>query len=738
MKYNILKITLFAFALSMLASCVDDAKLEYGVTKPQSIAQMEYLNDYAVLKSYIDRTKNPDFKLGSGVLANDFNSLGLVYRLTSTNFDEITAGNAMKYSSCVADNGTMNFSTVEKFVQTAKAAGISIYGHTLCWHAQQNNNYLNGLLTDKEIEVDPNNADNALLMKTPQANANVWDWQIYCMLPEPLVIGNEYTISIRLKASAPTEIPFWPNTADGSGVQYLSSFVAGEQWSTSSITFTANIAIQKLVFSFGKFAGDLYFDDVTLKAKGSETNLISNSSFDDEDLSNWSKPSWHSYSFKIESLSPGPSTWWTNLVSNSNCESDDVSCFFATEAGNGPKAATFSALGTGAGGTGRAIVVQSSDNATNDWDTQFFVKVPHEFKEGEAYQFSMKVKASRDGTIDSQAHKNPGGYLHWSMVGSPSVTTEWKEYTNTGTISSSQAGMNTIAFNLAKNKLATTYYFDDITFEIEESGNSIPLTPEEKADTLTWALDNWVKGMLTACDGYVKAWDAVNEPLSGSDANGDGLYDLQSATNSNDASNNFYWQDYLGPDYVRTVVKLARQYGPENMKLFINDYNLESDWDDNKKLKSLIKWIERWEQDGTKIDGIGTQMHVSYYMNATTQKSKEDHVVKMFQLLKESGKLVKISELDMGLIDEKGNNVLTENVTEEQHKAMSNYYKFIIEKYFEIIPVAQRYGITQWATMDSPTNSSWRKGQPIGLWDLNYSRKHTYAGFADGLSNGSK
>lgn len=72
----------------------------------------------------------------------------------------------------------------------------------------------------------------------------------------------------------------------------------------------------------------------------------------------------------------------------------------------------------------------------------------------------------------------------------------------------------------------------------------------------------------------------------------------------------------------------------------------------------MIKWIERWESDGvTKIDGIGTQMHVSYYMNSTTQKSKEDHIVKMFNLLKESGKLVKISELDMGIIGEDGNSI---------------------------------------------------------------------------------
>jgi len=31
-------------------------------------------------------------------------------------------------------------------------------------------------------------------------------------------------------------------------------------------------------------------------------------------------------------------------------------------------------------------------------------------------------------------------------------------------------------------------------------------------------------------------------------------------------------------------------------------------------------------------------------------------------------------------------------------------------------------------------SSFWRAGEPIGLWDLNYYRKHAYAGYADGLA----
>ena len=74
-------------------------------------------------------------------------------------------------------------------------------------------------------------------------------------------------------------------------------------------------------------------------------------------------------------------------------------------------------------------------------------------------------------------------------------------------------------------------------------------------------------------------------------------------------------------------------------------------------------------------------------------------------------------------------------MTFEQHKQMAEFYKFIIKKYFEIIPASQRYGITQWAPTDSPENSHWRKGEPIGIWTEDYQRKPAYGGFADGLQN---
>ncbi|SFE06541.1 carbohydrate-binding CenC domain protein [Thermophagus xiamenensis] len=64
-------------------------------------------------------------------------------------------------------------------------------------------------------------------------------------------------------------------------------------------------------------------------------------------------------------------------------------------------------------------------------------------------------------------------------------------------------------------------------------------------------------------------------------------------------------------------------------------------------------------------------------------------------------------------------------------------YQFVVEKYFEIIPPQQRYGITVWSPTDSPEGSSWRENQPIGLWTIDYVRKPAYAGFAEGLAGSS-
>ena len=742
------------FGLALLfisASCADDKFVDFKTEKPESIAQYEYLNTYDALKTYIDRSTHPNFKLGVGVAANDFLKGEMVRSVAVANFDEVVAGNAMKYASIVADDGSMDFGTVTKFVEAAKTSGLTVYGHTLCWHSQQNNKWLNSLIANKPKPVDPSSVNRVLHIVAGEPKDNVWDWEIYYDLDNVLEIGKQYTLTLRIKGSNPGAFSFWPGMKDGSNTHYgFPECTSGEGWIDNTIVFTPTSSIDRLRFCFGKLGGDLYFDDVVLKADGSEANLLVNSSFDEDDISHWTTVSWMGLSYGVEELGESGSTvWFESIITNGDAEGEDVSCFYATEDGKGgPYAAPIGETGTGADGVGRAFIVKSADNPAEDHSTQFFVKANTVLKEGDICKLSFKYKADKAAGSDSQTHKKPGEYIFYDAGVSVNFTTQWQKFEKEFTVTEQMVTnegvqpFQTIAWNLAKFKEANTYYFDDIEFGIQKKAEGIPLTPEEKKEVLTNELERWIKGMMEACGGSVTAWDVVNEPISGGGDDGNGNYALQSATNPDDngvGGQNFYWQDFLGDDYVRIPIKFARKYFAENggnsgdLKLFINDYNLESWWDNNKKVKSLIK---RWESDGeTKIDGIGTQMHVSYILNEADQKKQEESIVNMFELLAASGKLIKITELDMGIVEKAfGEGIKTELVTFEQYQKMSDFYKFIIQKYFEIIPVAQQYGITQWAATDSSADSGWRKGQPIGLWDLNYNRKHTYAGFADGLA----
>lgn len=112
------------------------------------------VNDYNYLKTYVDRAAHPGFKLSGALDVNEFhNNRNHLRDTVSAHFDEIVAGNAMKYGSVVNGGGNMDFSRVKQFVSDAKAAGLTIYGHTLAWHSQQQPGYLLGLMKDKELDV---------------------------------------------------------------------------------------------------------------------------------------------------------------------------------------------------------------------------------------------------------------------------------------------------------------------------------------------------------------------------------------------------------------------------------------------------------------------------------------------------------------------------------------------------------------------------------------------------------
>ena len=711
------QILVSALGAMLLASCADHFDQNFETVRPGKEAQYGYLEQYDALKEYIkDR---PNFHLGIGTAVDEYNKKELVYALTNSNFNETVAGNAMKMSSCVADDGSMNFDKVSEYVKNATDAGLSVYGHTLAWHAQQPNKYLNGLIADKEL---PPAGDNpGLIITSGDPKANTWDYEIYYDLDEPLKAGKTYKISLNVRGTNPGTIDFWPGKKDGSATQYgAGSFTVAESAVDNEFSFTPNADIDRMRFCFGKVGGTLYFDNFILKEKGSDHNIVVNSTFDEDDISHWTKVSWVPISYKIGNVAGAAAVDIENEV-HKRTYTDGSFPFFAM--GCEPP------------------VVNGAIHfvPTGDW-SQFFVMSGSENRLSEGnYVVYLDMTSSKAASGVELTMQNGWGGSAQAITVSVPVS----------------AGRQTVKLPMP-NIVGGDYDIilkpqtADATLDVHsvkvcqvKKSNTKPLTDEEKKEILTPVLQNWIYGMMEATEGKVKAWDVVNEAISGTDKDGDGFYDLQSATrgtvSADDAKNNFYWQDYLGDlEYVRTAVAAARKGfadaggNPEELKLFINDYNLETAND--QKLKSLIHWIGEWEKDGvTKIDGIGSQMHVTCSMDPAKQKENEEAYVNMLNLMVDSHMLVRISELDMGLADKDGNLVNTTDMTEEEHKAMRAYYEFIVKNYLKIVPKDQQWGICQWCATDSPANSGWRAGLPVGLWDLDYYRKHTYAGFAVGL-----
>ena len=707
----------------VLGSCADWDDWKYDVEKPQTIAQYEYLNDYAPLKENLDRSAHPGFKVSGALGVDEFNQQGPLFRLAAHNFDEIVAGNAMKMASCVNDEGVMDFSKVSSFVSAAEDAGLTVYGHALAWHAQQPRKWLEKLIADKELDVDPGQKTFTELSRQTYQDGKfpfyqmgcapdvingsihfvpTGDWsQFFCMTGCSMKAGN-YVAILHIKSTKDGKISFTAQNGWGAEAQKITQkfTVKANEWVDAEVALND---IQGGNYDFvllpETFDGTLDLQSVTIGQYESPAMEVEQE-------------------VKHQTYQDGPFPYY-----QMGCAPDVIN--------------------------GSIHFVP-----TGDW-SQFFCVSGAALTPGN-YAVDVEIKSTKAGNIKMKVQNGWGADAE-NCEGRVALKEGWTTARFKMTL---EQGGN-YDFILQPETFDATLDLKSVTVKKIVKTNSIPLTPKEKSDTLTWAMNKWISGMMQATEGKVKAWDLINEAISGG-GNVNGFYALQTEATSEHNPQDFYWQDYFTPEMYGPIVEKAARDAyaavegtkPEDLKLFINDYNLESDWDDNKKVKSLVYWIKVWETKGqelgwnTKIDGIGSQMHISYYENPKTLESKKKAIQNMLMIMAETGKLVRISEIDMGYIgvDKDGNDLKVGTTTAQleklpieervaKEKAMAEHYKWIIEQYFKIVPVKQQYGICQWCLTDAPTNSGWRPGKPVGLWNLNYQRKPAYGGFADGLAN---
>lgn len=784
MKIN--KIFIPVVASAMLLTGCDDQLMEWGkpadhadVTSSEiPLAVKEVIANYDNIKDYAQQN-TPNMLIGIGMGAdlyiNNANGEG---NLANANYQIFTPGNAMKNDAIMGNSGSLNFATVDKLIE-ALDGNMKLYGHNFFWHTQQNQSYLKSLIAPTlVVESDGDIANvlsgdasdfnggstggwgswgsnkesaevvsgagqdgSAALVLKNKGDGNAWEAQCAYTFNDYLEMNKTYVIKFKAKSTSPAgELQFQYQNGSTYGSQGgYNSFTVGTDWQTFQYEFTIDKYddVNRIILNFGKVGATYTIDDIQfgLKQDDPMENVMAGdaSDFEGGTTGNWG--SW-----------------------GSNKESAEVE--------------------EGAGYNNSKGLALKNKGDGNAWEAQCAYTFDDALQEGKKYIIQFYAKStSPAGELQFQ-YQNGTTYSSQGGYNTFSVGTDWVKCEFTFTPAYDDA--NRIILNFGK--VGGTYYIDNIKFGLAKDQNAaargiqyiqasngkarkvtrasrkyfVLKSAAEKQAVLEGAMEAWVSGVakhLAEKNVVPYGYDVINEPIADGSNKYRGIdegifggtwtedeqtmYDAAPVETEADGltlnwgSDHWYWGYYV-KDYPVKAFQLARKYLPAETKLFVNDYNLETS---PNKLDALIKFVKDIdEKNGTPIvDGIGTQMHVSLSCSDDAEKNAaniadlKEKVDAMFQTMAATGKLVRVTELDLSLG--------TASPSSNQYKAQSDAYRMIMESYKANVPAAQQSGITIWSLSDNEAEHEyWLKGQVPNLFDKDYKRKWAYKGFCDGIA----
>jgi hypothetical protein len=453
-----------------LNSCYDE-KMEWGdpYTHPETaelpLALQEAISRYEVLNSYTN------FVLGVGIDLSLYMNNETYRNIVNTNFDEITVGYDMKHGAMVNGQGELNFTKIDALIAKLKEAGLTVYGHTLAWHQNQNASYLNSLIApeiipsagESQLDVSAlldgsftgwsrNNAGGITIV--PNAGLGSTDpairfevttagdeWSTQLTSPEiPAVIGHAYEISFWVKsedagqarvsfAGMVNNYPWVNGSALFSTSGTWTKITYNEIWDNAAdanVPFTAVANAIKVAFDFGKAPGVYYVDInsisvIDLDAAPAEVNYVENGDFEKGDLTNWT-------------------------------------------ASNPGEGVTVTADAKFSGDYGLQGI--SSASSANEWDLQFQTDEIW-LDPAKTYTMSFYIKSDIDGKgrISFPGFDNEWPWINWDGSGAGALfntTSSWKQISFDFTPAYKE-GKNMVKFSFDLGKVANvTYFVDDV------------------------------------------------------------------------------------------------------------------------------------------------------------------------------------------------------------------------------------------------------------------------------------
>ena len=662
-------------------------------TPPEpSVPTVDY--DKANLK---DLAAKAGIKLGVSFTYWEYRNNSAVAGILKRDFAAVTFGNEMKQDAILQSTGRYQFSTADEMVGWARDCGTELFGHTLGWHSQQQRAYLNGIIS----KASQNNA--ASLLQTNwnlekgtldgftasgfEAITSLYDVFAGNYAAKANIDGATLQFDVAIETGKTYVVSFWAKTIANSLAESNIMVTTGDgqeagsvvtaEWNKYSVPFTTE--------SLGEFS---------YRLTASKDVIIDNIRVI-EDTGGGDQPSGGSY---IDPNAIEGGIDFENFTAGSS-EQLLSSGYFVQINGTDYVTVTDAFAHSGK----LSLKMDNADgHASNSWDVQVVTK-SFPVTTGKTYRVAWYGRASRAADLmvdirgDGETQYRHSAYGHF-----PSVDTDWTYQSFDYKVE--QGTELSFAFFGATEDV--TYYIDDIqVFPVASAAGapalrsstsfktSTKLDGELVNDAIGFVYRDWVYTMVEHFDVY--GWDVVNETFS------DWPVDFRNTQNT--SGDVFVWGQYFKStkDWVDKAFAYATDALARTGKtaiLYLNDYNLETI---DAKRKAYCDYVK----GNPQVTGVGSQMHLDM-----STADLENKIVASLTDLTATGRMVRISELDIKCTDL------------DKQAAL---YKFIFQKYLEIVPEAQRGGITIWGINDK---DSWvgESSAPLLYRGQGYNRKPAY------------
>ena len=153
MKKNIINGLLMLATGVFAVSCADYNVTDDFAAEPDPTITEPY-KEYAPVKSYIDRSKNPNMSLGVTLKVADYNKQALAHAAAMTNFDNLAFGTSLMSGTIVNAKGVMNFIDMKDLLDHVEEIGGDVFGSPIAANANQADEWLKTLTAPIEIPVD--------------------------------------------------------------------------------------------------------------------------------------------------------------------------------------------------------------------------------------------------------------------------------------------------------------------------------------------------------------------------------------------------------------------------------------------------------------------------------------------------------------------------------------------------------------------------------------------------------